>query len=63
MLLHFGLAKDAVVRLSQSIKEEKGGTGAIWDTYNFTARPNSVYIYISKVNRRKKNIDTISNST
>lgn len=46
MLFLLGLAKDAVVWLSQSIREEKRGTGAIWDTYNFTARPNSVYIYI-----------------
>ena len=43
MLFLLGLAKDAVVRLSQSIREEKRGTGAIWDTYNLTARPNSVH--------------------
>lgn len=42
MLFLLGLAKDAVVQLSQSIKEEKRGTRAIWDTYNLTAWPNSV---------------------
>lgn len=31
--------------LSQSISEKKRGTGAIWDTYNFPARPNLVYIF------------------
>lgn len=40
-----GLAKDVVLWLSQSISEKKRGTGAIWDTYNFPARPNLVYIF------------------
>lgn len=31
--------------LSQSISEKKRGTGVIWDTYNFPARPNLVYIF------------------
>lgn len=46
MLFLLGLSKDAVVRLSQSIRKEKRGTGAIWDNYNFTARSNSVCMYV-----------------
>lgn len=38
------ISQDAVVWLSQSIKEEKRETGALWDTYNSSARPNSVCI-------------------
>lgn len=45
MLFLLGLAKDVVVRLSQSIREANRGTVAIWDIYNLTARLNSVCMY------------------
>lgn len=48
-----GLAKDVVLWLSQSISEKKRGTGAIWDTYNFPARPNLVYIFKEEEEERK----------
>lgn len=57
-----GLAKDVVLWLSQSISEKKRGTGAIWDTYNFPARPNLVYIFKEEEEEEERKYITFNNS-